>query len=160
MNAHEKHRIIRGEVFVDGRWVPMSRKVELDRQYRKKIEEGYVFYRGEWMTIEEKLFRVLPPKPPEATASSSIVINNYDNRSYATIDKRTVHHHEHRHVHVNGERFDVPAPDQITGGFSAQVPAEIGTEADGRKALPDGLRNGMIDNEGKNRKLLMPPEDE
>lgn len=156
MNTHEKHRIIRGDVFVDGRWVPIHKKLEIDRQRRKKIEEGYVFYRGEWMTIKEKLLRVLPPKASEEKRPSSIVINNYDNRSYSTIDQRTVHHHEHRHVHVDGELLGEYVNGHLPQEASPAVHS-IDSDKRKRKALSGSKKKKMIDNEGKSRKLLMPP---
>ena len=158
MNRQEKQQIIHGNVFVDGRWVPIDQKVAIERERRKKIEAGYVYFQQEWMTIDEKLRRVHPPAPPAQKDAGTVIINNYDNRTFTNIDKRTVHHHEHRHVHLDQQTLEGYMRNRLPGETSPEVKS-LDAEIVQHKALPGKKRNKMIDNEGKNRKLLPPPED-
>ncbi|MBN1759849.1 MAG: hypothetical protein JW863_16095 [Chitinispirillaceae bacterium] len=158
MNTDEKRRVIHGEVFAEGRWVPIERKFEIEQQRRKKIEAGYVWYRGDWMTIDEKLRLVVPSKPPEEKSNPTIVINNYDNRTFSTVDNRTVHHYEHRHVHVDQQTLEGYMRNSLPDETSPEVKS-LDSEVAQYKPLPDKKGKKMIDNKGKNRKLLPPPED-
>ena len=92
MNSSDKRRILRGEVFHQGRWMSIDKKCDLEKDRQKKIIAGYVFYQGEWMSIDEKIARVVPPVPKEEKKAETIVINQYDNRTIYNVDKRTTHH--------------------------------------------------------------------
>lgn len=100
MNKEDRSRVVHGQVFYNNRWMPIEKKVELEAKERKKIEEGFVRLHGEWITIEEKLARISPPKPQEP---QQIYINQtYDQRTY-NVDRRVTHEHEHRHLHLDAE---------------------------------------------------------
>ncbi|MBN1579028.1 MAG: hypothetical protein JW913_20870 [Chitinispirillaceae bacterium] len=150
MNAEDKRRVIRGEVFCEGRWVHIDRKFDIERQRRKKIEAGYVYHHGEWITIDEKLSRVVPPKPPEEKRAETIIINQYDNR--------TIHHHEHRHVHIDREGLEEYSRHRLTDNTTGDTPL---IEADRNKveALPGKKESDAVVDGRKIKGLLKPPED-
>ncbi|MBN1307108.1 MAG: hypothetical protein JXA18_04270 [Chitinispirillaceae bacterium] len=156
MNAEEKRRVVRGEVFVDGRWVPIDKKYEIERQRWKKIEAGYVFYQGEWMTIDEKLRRVVPPEPPEEKRAATVVINQYDNRTVYNVDNRTIHRHEHRHVHIDKEGIEEYMCNRLPGELSADTPS-IDADTKKRGALAGKKENEAITDKRKVKGLLKPP---
>ena len=159
MNAEEKRRIIRGEVFCEGRWVPIDKKYEIEQQRRKKIEAGYVFYQGEWISIDEKCARVLPPKPKEEKKSETIVINQYDNRTVYNVDKRTTHHHEHRHVNIDKDGLEEYIRNRLPEGNSEMVEL-IDEEKNNVSALPGKKKKNAIPDRRKIKGFLKAPEDD
>ena len=156
MNTEEKRRIIRGEVFVEGRWVPIDKKYAIEQQRRKKIEAGYVFYQGQWMTIDEKLNRVVPPKPPEEKRPATVVINQYDNRTFYNVDNRTLHQHEHRHVHIDKEGLDEYVRNRLPGEVPGSIPS-IDADKKKREALPGKKEDGAVEDKRKIKGLLEGP---
>lgn len=157
MNQSDKWKVLRGEVFFEGRWVPIERKIDAENRRRKKIEAGYVFYHGEWITIEEKYARVVPGKP-SAKQPETIVVNINDNRTFYTIDNRTLHEHQHRHLSLDKETLDnyMSGPIADTGDGTAQLPDG---NQDGAAALPDPKKHRLIKNKRKIKGLLRSPDD-
>ena len=103
MNKEDKNRIIHGQVYYQNRWMPVDKKLALEKLDKAKIEQGYVRYAGEWITIEEKLARTLPQQQGQ---EQQIFINQTYNQQTYTVDKRTVHEHDHKHIHVDAEALD------------------------------------------------------
>jgi hypothetical protein len=102
MIPEDRGRVLHGKVELDGRWVPIARKLSYEKKRVEKIKDGYVEFLGEWISIEEKQERVVryqesdaPTRPMRmrGTDTSTVVNVHNDNRSY----------HEHRHVHVKDE---------------------------------------------------------
>jgi hypothetical protein len=157
MNTEDKYRIVRGQVFCDGRWLPIENKLSLEQQRQKKIEAGYVFFQGEWISIDEKLARTVPSKYPEERMSPSIILNVNDNRTTYTIDNRTIHEHEHRHVHLDSGSLrgylHQTLPPEETG---ARVVDESGKNV---RRLSGGKKSAALDDGRKVRGLLKPPDD-
>ena len=158
MNAEDKRRVIHGEVFFEGCWVPIETKHAAAQQRRKKIEDGYVFYRGEWITIDEKLSRVAPPKPPDEQRTGTVIVNQYDNRTVYNIDNRTVHSHEHRHVHVDGKELEKLSRNRQAGAKPDGISA-IRSDREPGKALPDKEKTQSIEDRGKISGLLPSPDE-
>ena len=102
MNKEDKNRIIHGQVYYQNRWMPIDKKLELEKQDRAKIEQGYVRYTGEWITIEEKLARTLPQQNQNIEPQQIVINQTYNQQTY-NVDKRTVHEHDHKHIHVDAE---------------------------------------------------------
>jgi hypothetical protein len=148
VRPEDKGRVVRGEVFFEGRWVPMEQKLEHERARRKKIEAGYVLYQGEWITIDEKLARVTPPAAGQAAAPVNIVINKNDNRTLNYVDNKTVHTHDHRHVHVDAGLLADPSRPLLADGQPAPF-KELTDGKSGALPPPDSIRRG----------LLSPPDD-
>ena len=156
MNTEDRHRIIRGQVFCDGRWVPIENKASLERQRRKKIEAGYVFFQGEWIPIDEKLARTAPSKLPGEHKPQSIVVNINDNRTTYNVDNRTVHEHEHRHVHIDKRNLEAylgqTLPDAGASGRSIDGKVKKTPE------VPAPKSRAELADERKIKGLLNPPE--
>ena len=94
MNKEDRSRVVHGEVFYQHRWMPIEKKIELEKKDREKIEKGFVKYQGEWITIEDKLARVTPQKQEPQQINIQQTYN---------IDKRVTHEHEHKHLHLDAE---------------------------------------------------------
>ena len=133
MNRSDRNRVLRGEVLLGGRWTSIDKKIEAEQQRRRKIEKGYVFHRGEWITIDEKIARVAPSVLKEEKETSTIVINNYDNRTVYNIDKRTTHHHEHRHLHIDQDEFERKLQEKLPK--SKRIPYSV----DGKRGVDEKL---------------------
>jgi hypothetical protein len=157
MNPGDKKRILRGEVFYGGRWVPIEQKLAAALQHRKKIEDGYVFYQGEWITIDEKIARVAPPKVPAEKRPETIVVNINDNRTFYNVDKRTVFNQEHRHVHLDRESLEEYVQQKLPKDTTGDT-AAIESDKKSVKALPDRKQKKLLTNEGKETKSLPPPK--
>lgn len=47
--------VIHGRVVLNGQWVPIDLKLSYIKRRERLINEGYVKYLGEWMTIDQKI---------------------------------------------------------------------------------------------------------
>ena len=111
------------------------------------------------MTIDEKLNRVVPPKPPEEKRPATVVINQYDNRTFYNVDNRTLHQHEHRHVHIDKEGLEEYVRNRLPGEVPGSIPS---IDADKKKhdALPGKKEDGVVEDKRKIRGLLEGPGEE
>jgi hypothetical protein len=159
MNRTDKINILRGEVFHEGRWVPIDRKVEAEIQRRKKIEAGYVLYHGEWITIDEKLGRVTPQKTPEKKHPDTVVVNINDNRTVYNVDNRTVHEHQHRHLHIDKNMVNEYVNRQLTDN-NGTTTQQLSGNRDQKAALPDREKHKPIRDKRKIKGLLMGPDED
>jgi hypothetical protein len=149
MKPEDKIRIIKGDVFSEGRWVPIWKKLERERQRHEKIRAGYVLHQGEWITIDEKLDRVSPQRPLADSGPVNITINRNDNRTVNYVDNTTTHTHDHRHVHVDQE---------LLAGASRQLLTD--EQSGSTRELPDRRGKKSIGFGKKIGGLLNPPDDE
>ncbi len=108
MIREDKGRIVQGQVFYQNQWIPIERKIAFEAQNRKKIEEGFVLFQGEWISIDEKLARLKPPKPQKQSPEKVIYNQTVNRQTYnvnhnENIDNRTIHEHDHKHVHLDAQ---------------------------------------------------------
>lgn len=58
MIAQFVRSVIHGRVILNGQWVPIDIKLSYIKRRERLINEGYVEYLGEWMTIDQKIARM------------------------------------------------------------------------------------------------------
>ncbi|MBD3391059.1 MAG: hypothetical protein GF418_03300 [Chitinivibrionales bacterium] len=68
ISRDDRARVVRGQVFYRNQWVPVEEKEAGESEFRKRLQQGYVLYQGEWMTIEDKLARVRTAQAPPQQA--------------------------------------------------------------------------------------------
>jgi len=111
MDTLDKQQILNGLVRVGSKWVTFEEKEKLDKEWEKEVMAGRVFFRGVWLSIEEKFNLVHPPEqktsfepsaPAQQVSSPSVV----DNRVYnINVDNRVTNNKSetHQHLHVDEE---------------------------------------------------------
>jgi hypothetical protein len=159
MKPEDKIRIIKGEVFSEGRWVPIWKKLERERQRHEKIKAGYVLHQGEWITIDEKVARVSPHAALADSGPVNITINRNDNRIVNYVDNKTTHSHDHRHVHVDKELLSEASQHRLSDGHSDSM-REISTEKRRAQELSDRTGKRPIDYGKKIDGMLNPPDND
>jgi len=107
MNKEDRNRIIHGQVYYQGRWMSIDKKLELEKLDIDKVEQGYVRHNGEWITIDEKIARTVLHQ--QISEPQQVYINQTYNQQTYNIDKRTVHEHDHKHIHVDTETLKLYA---------------------------------------------------
>lgn len=66
----EADHIFRGEVFYDGRWMPIEEKAALEKQLEENLLAGRTEYQGQWVPIEEKR-KIVKNNPQETKKTVS-----------------------------------------------------------------------------------------
>jgi hypothetical protein len=148
MIREDKGRIVQGQVFYNNQWMPIERKIALEALNRKKIEEGYVLFQGEWIPIEEKLTRIRPPKPVRQAPEKVIYTKTINRQTYnvhhsENIDKRVIHEHDHKHVHLDEQALSNYAQDRLNRIGNSNDPSSLKYK-DGKQAIKNNLQKQKL----------------